>query len=107
MQIVVFDEEENPVQQNTCPSGDPTCSQTITIPNEAQRVSVAEDLLAPFDFGWVYMNLQHSKLTPYADPYAQAWAIAVMDAEGRFSVGFDAIQLDNANRPNTSVIPVS
>jgi hypothetical protein len=106
-QIVVFDEEENPVQQNTCPSGDPTCSQTITIPNEAQRVSVAEDLLAPFDFGWVYMNLQHSKLTPYADPFAQAWVIAVMDAEGRFSVGFDAIQLDNANTPNTSVIPVT
>jgi hypothetical protein len=103
-QIVVFDEEENPVQQNTCPSGDPTCSQTITIPNEAQRVDVAEDLLAPFDFGWVYMNLQHSKLTPYGDPYAQAWVTAVMDAEGRFSVGFDAVQLDNANNPNTALI---
>jgi len=106
-QIVVFDEEENPVQQNTCPSGDPTCAQEITIPNEAQRVDVAGDLLAPFDFGWVYLNLQHSKLTPYGDPYAQAWVTAVMDAEGRFSVGFDAVQLDNANTPNTTFIPVA
>ena len=29
-----------------------------------------------------------------------------MDASGRFSVGFDAIQLDNANTPNTTIIPV-
>jgi hypothetical protein len=105
-QVVVFDEEENPVTQDQCPSGDPTCTQTIQIPNEAQRVDVGEDLLAPFDFGWVYLNLQHSKLTPYQDPYAQAWAEVVMDAEGRFSVGFDAVQLDNANTPNTTVIPV-
>jgi len=106
-QIVVFDEEENPVSQNECPSGDPTCTQTITIPNEAQRVNVAEDLLSPFDFGWVYLNLQHSKLTPYADPFAQAWVTTVMDAEGRYSVGYQGIQLDNANRPNTTIIPVS
>ena len=29
-----------------------------------------------------------------------------MKAEGRFSVGFDAIQLDNANAPNTGLIGV-
>jgi hypothetical protein len=106
-QIVIFDEEEQPVTSNECPSGDPTCSQTITIPNEAQRVSVTEDLLSPFNFGWTYMNLQHSKLiAAYGDMNAQAWALVVMDAEGRFSVGYDAIQLDNANAPTTATIPV-
>jgi hypothetical protein len=107
VQIVLFDEEENPVQQEDCPSGDPTCEQEIAIPNEAQRVDVAGDLLAPFDFGWAFLNLQHSNLiAAYGDDDAQAWVTAVMDAEGRFSVGFDAIQLDNANNPNTTILPV-
>ena len=107
VQLVLFDEEENPVQQEDCPSGDPTCIQEIGIPNEAQRVDVALDLLTPFDFGWAWLNLQHSKLiAAYGDDDAQAWVTTVMDAEGRFSVGFDAIQLDNANTPNTIILPV-
>jgi hypothetical protein len=28
-----------------------------------------------------------------------------MDATGRFSVGFDGVQLDNANTPTTIFIP--
>jgi len=28
----------------------------------------------------------------------------VMDADGRFSVGFDGVQLDNANTPTTLII---
>jgi hypothetical protein len=108
VQIVLFDEEENPVQQEDCPSGDPTCLQEITIPNEAQRIDVALDLLTPFEFGWAWLNLQHSQLiAAYGDDDAQAWVTTVMDAEGRFSVGFDAIQLDNANTPNTIVLPVT
>jgi hypothetical protein len=106
-EILVFDEEEQPVTNNECPSGDPTCSQVILIPNEAQRVNVANDLLSPFPFGWTYLNLQHSKiLGVYGDPYAQSWVTVVMDAEGRFSVGYDAIQLDNANTPVTGLIGV-
>jgi hypothetical protein len=104
-QIVIFDEEEQPVTTEDCPSGDPTCTQTIVIPNEANRVDVAADLLSPFNFGWAYLNLQHPD-TAYADPYAQMWLTATMDAEGRFSVGFSGIQLDNANTPVTTVIPV-
>ena len=104
-QIVIFDEEEQPVTSEDCPSGDPTCEQTIVIPNETQRVDVATDLLAPFDFGWIYLNLQHPD-TAYTDPYAQSWVSPVMDAEGRFSVGFSGIQLDNANNPITTLIPV-
>ncbi|MES1242294.1 MAG: hypothetical protein ABUT39_11800 [Acidobacteriota bacterium] len=104
-QIVCFDEEEQPVTSEECPSGDPTCTQVVVIPNEANRVDVETDLLCPFDFGWTYLNLQHPD-TAYADPYAQMWLTATMDAEGRFSVGFSGIQLDNANAPITTIIPV-
>ena len=106
-QIVIFDEEEQPVTNETCPLGDPTCEQEITIPNEANRIDVAADLLAPFNFGWAWLNLQHTEVTPiYGDTAAQTWVTAVMDASGRYAVGFDAIQLDNANTPNTIIIPV-
>ncbi len=106
-QIVIFDEEEQPVETAGCPSGDPTCEVEVGIPNEAQRISVTEDLLSPFDFGWTFLNLQHAEIIgAYGDDDAQAWVTAVMDAEGRYSVGFDAIQLDNANTPNTIFIPV-
>jgi hypothetical protein len=104
-QIVIFDQQEQPVTSEECPSGDPTCTQTILIPNEANRVDVSADLLSPFDFGWSYLNLQHPD-TAYGDPYAQMWLTATMDAEGRFSVGFSGIQLDNANTPTTIIIPV-
>jgi hypothetical protein len=109
VQIVIFDEQEQPVTADDCPSGDPTCEQEILIPNEANRTAVAEDLLSPFNFGWIYLNLQHSNpgfVGIYGDQFAQSWTTAVMDAEGRFSVGLDGVQLDNANTPNTSIIPV-
>jgi hypothetical protein len=103
-QIVIFDENEQPVTVEACPSGNPTCEQEITIPDEAQRVNVRTDLAAPFDFGWIYLNLQHPD-TAYGDPFAQAWVTVNMSASGSFSVGFDAIQLDNANDPVTTRIP--
>jgi hypothetical protein len=106
-QIVIFDEQEQPVTAEECLSGDPTCEQIVVIPNESNRIDVAADLLAPFNFGWVYLNLQHPDIiAAYGDTFAQSWTTAVMDASGRFSVGFDAIQLDNANAPNTTIIPV-
>ena len=106
-QIVMFDEAENPVTSESCRSGDPTCQQEVVIPNEAQRVDPAVDLLSPFPFGWAWLNLQHAEVTPiYGDTAAQAWGTTVMDALGRFSVGLDAIQLDNANNPNTVILPI-
>ncbi|HET6986927.1 MAG TPA: hypothetical protein VFI00_09935, partial [Kribbella sp.] len=106
-QIVIFDEQEQPVTAEECLSGDPTCEQIVVIPNESNRIDVAADLLAPFNFGWVYLNLQHPDIiAAYGDQFAQSWTTAVMDASGRFSVGFDAIQFDNANTPNTTIIPV-
>ncbi|MFL6196211.1 MAG: hypothetical protein ACJ75H_18670, partial [Thermoanaerobaculia bacterium] len=74
-------------------------------PLEAQRVSLAggannpgDDPTSPFTFGWMYLNLNTSTgaVGGIFDPTAQAWVTTVMSANGRFSVGYDAIQLDNA-----------
>jgi hypothetical protein len=41
---------------------------------------------------------------PAANPaIAQAWVETTMDADGRFEVGFDAIQLDSACAPSNVV----
>ncbi len=103
-QIVVFDEFENPLTVVTGgPSGEPTPGAQCTFCDEAQRVDVGGDgITTNADFGWIYLNLNHATtrdatLGPGYINIAQAWVTTVMDAEGRFSVGFDAIQLDNAN----------
>jgi len=108
-QVVVFDETEQIVTSENCPSGF-DCGIDIEIPNEAQRLDVAATFISPFDFGWIYANLQLSGgvmplLPAYGDNDAQMWLSTVMDADGRFSVGFDGVQLDNANRPTTTIIP--
>jgi hypothetical protein len=115
-QIVVFDEFENPLTVVTGgPSGEPTPGAQCTFCDEAQRVPVGGDgITTNADFGWLYLNLNHATtldavLGPGYINIAQAWVTAVMDAEGRFSVGFDAIQLDNANTatPGGVVLPVN
>lgn len=115
-QIVVFDEFENPLTVVTGgPSGEPTPGAQCTFCDETQRVDVGGDgITTNADFGWVYLNLNHATtrdatLGPGYINIAQAWVTAVMDAEGRFSVGFDAIQLDNANTAVSGgvVLPVS
>jgi hypothetical protein len=100
--VVIFDEQENPSVPQSFPfSPQPPQSGLVICPAEAQRTVVdGPDLPVPFDFGWLYLNLNTTVTgnpNPPEDPAAaQAWVTAVMDAEGRFSVGFDAIQLDSA-----------
>jgi hypothetical protein len=108
---VAFDEEENP--QDLCFAGDvvsPPLGGTLTcFPLEAQRVSVqggnvvGSDPAPAFNYGWLYLNLNHTlAASAGTDPFpgfAQNWVTAIMDASGRFSVGFDAVQLDNASAP--------
>ncbi len=102
-QVLIFDEAEQPVEEEVCP-GDPTCPFEVQIVNAAQRIDVETGLLSPFDFGWVFLNLQHTDLLDvYGDDDAQSWVIVTMDALGRFSVGFDVLQLDNANDPADSI----
>jgi hypothetical protein len=103
--VVAFDEQENP--QDLCFTGDvispPLGGAQTCFPLEAQRVSlegnnvIGSDPTPTAAFGWMYLNLNTtvSGVTyPAANPsIAQAWVETVMDAEGRFSVGFDGIQL--------------
>jgi hypothetical protein len=101
--IVIFDEQENPDVPDTFPvSPQPPGAFLVPFPAEAQRTAVDSAALpVPFAFGWLYLNLNTTVAAaagnPPEDPAAaQAWVSVTMDAEGRFSVGFDALQLDSA-----------
>jgi hypothetical protein len=104
-QVVIFDEDENPeipegCQISPCPPG----QFLIPFPWEAQRTVVGSaDLPVSNPFGWFYLNLNfgvpQSAVDASFGPVMQNWVTAVMDANGRFSVGFDAIQLDNVTDP--------
>ena len=100
---MIFDEQEQPQVPQTFPvSPQPPQQGLIPFPAEAQRTMVGgADLPVPFDFGWLYLNLNTTVAAAGADPpedpaAAQAWVTVEMKAQGRFSVGFDAIQLDSA-----------
>jgi len=102
-QIVIFDEQETPELQQVPPfSPPPPGDFLIPFPAESQRTAVdGEDFPVSFDFGWIFLNLNTTVAAagsnPPEDPAAaQAWVTVVMDASGRFSVGYDAIQLDSA-----------
>jgi hypothetical protein len=113
--VVAFDEQENP--QDLCFTGDvvspPLGGEQTCFPLEAQRVSlqggnvIGSDPTPEADFGWMYLNLNHTlSASAGTDPFpgfAQNWVTTVMDAEGRFSVGFDAIQLDSACAPSNVI----
>ena len=100
--VVIFDEEEQPeVPQSVPVSPQPPETTNLLCPAEAQRTAIggASFPVTP-DFGWIYANLNTTVAgnpNPPEDPaVAQAWVTVVMTAEGRFGVGFDAIQLDSA-----------
>jgi hypothetical protein len=92
-QTVAFDEQENPEALCTvspCPEAD------IVFPYEAQRVSVTDLQVVP-ESGWLYLNLNQLR---EGDAFewtliTQNWVVAVHSAEGRFSAGLPAIQLDS------------
>ena len=100
--IVVFDEQEHPTIPQDPPTEPPSPPTFKPFPAAAQRVRVGGSALpVPFQFGWLYLNLNTTVFAagnnPPEDPAAaQAWVTVIMDAAGRFSVGFDAIQLDGA-----------
>jgi hypothetical protein len=90
-QVVCFDEEENPLVASGGPSGGP--EEAIRIPWEVNVLDPTVDFGTPDNFGWCYMNLA---LDAAIQPQAQAWVTVRMSAEGRYSVGFDAVQLNNS-----------
>jgi hypothetical protein len=99
--VVAFDENENSeelcfLESDVSP---PTGGQQTCFPIETGRYNVrdsavpgSQTLDPSFDFGWMFLDLDLTSVDE-----SQAWVTAVMSAEGRFSVGFDAIQLDNAS----------
>jgi hypothetical protein len=51
--------------------------------------------------GWLYLNLNSAvagSQVPF-EPLMQNWVTVVMTADGRFSVAYDALQLDNVTDP--------
>jgi len=100
--LVIFDEMENPDVIETPPiSPTPPTTQIAPFPWETQRVLVGGENLplpAEFEAGWMHLNLNHTIIgaPPEDETAAQAWVTVVASAEGRFSVGFDAIAVDTA-----------
>jgi hypothetical protein len=94
---VFFDEQEN-VEIPTCSFECPP--QPSPFPAEANRVAVNSPALPiPFTFGWLYLDL---KTTFGPALLSQAWVGVISSAQGRFSVGHDADQLDSGCAPRTS-----
>ncbi|MGD2113442.1 MAG: hypothetical protein PVG07_00205 [Acidobacteriota bacterium] len=99
--VVAFDEQENSeelcfLESDVSP---PTGGQLTCFPAESAKYNVANSIVPgsqsldpSFSFGWLYLDLD---LTSSIE--SQAWVTPVMSAEGRYSVGFDAIQLDNVS----------
>jgi hypothetical protein len=102
-QIVIFDEQEQPDVPVAPPfSPPPPGDFLVPFPWEAQRTEVnGPDFPIPFNFGWLFLNLNNTvagSQVPF-EPLMQNWVTAIMEAEGRFSVGFDAFQLCNVTDP--------
>jgi hypothetical protein len=109
--IVIFDEQEQPEVPPTVPiAPQPPGQGIIPFPAEAQRTHVGGPAfpVSP-TFGWLYLDLNTTVAgnpNPPEDPAAaQAFIEVLHNAEGRFSVGHNAIQLDTAARAHHSVPP--
>jgi hypothetical protein len=105
--IVIFDEQEHPVQPATVPvSPQPPNAALAPFPAETQRTQVGGASLAvPFSFGWMYLDLNTTVTAAGANPpvdpaAAQAWVVATMASNGHYAVGIDAIRLDSACAAN-------
>lgn len=102
-QVVLFDEFENPHVVPPSPFSPPIEEVLVPFPWEVNNTVVGGAALpSPFNFGWAYLNLNFiqtvNPTVPFG-PLAQNWVTAVMSADGRFSVGMDAFQLDNVTFP--------
>jgi hypothetical protein len=107
--LVIFDETEQAQVPLSSPVSPAPPSTFSPFPAESQRVAIGANLPVPFAAGWLYLNL-NSTVTPAgsvppSDPAAaQAWVSVKMgNAAGTFTVGYDAIQLDNASHAGHAV----
>jgi hypothetical protein len=91
-QIVVFDEQENPIVDLPGPLGEPVILD-IPFPFNTGRAQVGQDITVDAPFGWLFLNLNDGNLAQ--EYFRQAHVTTTMSAEGRFSVGYEAISLNN------------
>jgi len=101
-QIVIFDEEENPDVPTSSPFSPGIPGQSLLpFPWETNRTAVGgADFPVPYNFGWLYLNLNATAgaAVPFGD-VTQNWVTTLQSAAGLYSVGYDAIQLDNVTDP--------
>ena len=99
-QVVAFDEFEDATEICITPGPkvSPPISDVITcFPLESECYTVGVDpLIPPYNFNWLYLNLNTAVASTPFGPTAQAWVVTNLSTAGRFSVGYDAIALDNA-----------
>jgi hypothetical protein len=92
----VFDEQEN--------ADSPVClfgNCLAPFPAESGRVAVDGPALpSPFDFGWWYFDMKTDPGRGFV--YSQAWMGTLHDAQGLFSVGYEAEPFDSGCAPLTS-----
>jgi len=91
-QIVVFDEQENPLTEGLGPVVDPV-DQEDPFPFGANRAQVGTDLTVESPFGWLFLNLNDGN--PAQEYFRQAYVTPLVSASGRFSVGLEALALNN------------
>ncbi len=105
-QIVIFDEAEHPSVPPASPFSPPVPGTSLTpFPWEATRTLVGGPAFpVPYTFGWIYLNLNNmvaGSQVPF-EPLLQNFVTVVMDANGRFSVGYDGFSLSNVTFPATA-----
>ena len=101
--MVIFDEQENPDVPQTFPGIPIPQVKFVPFPGAANRVLTdSASLPLPFNFGWLFLNLNDSSFGGSDDPIRQAWVGAVSNAEGRFSVGMQATPFDSGCNPGSS-----
>jgi|CXWL01.1.fsa_nt_gi hypothetical protein len=94
--VVAVDEQEQSF--DLCSGADDTC-----FPLATQRVSLSASPVPggaspnpPFPFGGLFLNLNSPEAEGVHGRTAQAWVSVLLDADDRFGVGHDAVQLDSA-----------
>ncbi len=108
-QVVVFDEEENFETPDGCTIS-PCPPKRGSSPSRSKRsarrsaVRLCRPALTSAGSSSTSTAWSPARSVPY-EPLMQNWVSVVMDAEGRYSVGFDAMQLGNVTDPVTAPDP--
>jgi hypothetical protein len=108
--VVAFDTEENPTDECALASANSPAASSTCFPLATQRVNlrngnaIAAKIKPPANAGWLFLNLNHTVSGDVFPGVAQAWVIATRTSgDGRLSNGTNAIQLDNALRPDAQL----